>query len=434
MSEHSSSERFADPEVLPDQLTEREQWICWREENRDDKPTKVPVDPTTGDFASTTDDRAWTDLEEALEYVAMGAADGIGFVFTVTDPLVGVDLDDCRDPETGEPLGPATTIIERLDSFTEVSPSGTGYHVILEGELPDGRNRHDSIEMYDQARFFTVTGDHVEGTPTSVIEQQKALEAVHDEFVVVNDTDETDTSDVDEPSGADQTQSLELEDEELLEKARSANNGDKFDRLWRGNISGYESQSEADMALCCLLAFWTGCDTTRVDRLFRQSGLMRDKWDEVHYADGSTYGEKTIERAITRTDDVYEPSSETGTETSTSVVDQSSNETRGTDNRPVSSSVTADTEATGGTDQAAYLAEKNQLLSERMAELEATIEQKDERIEELESENQALREALTTCKKQLEDRNQSSALEDTEAAADADSIWNRTKRLLRGDE
>uniref|UniRef100_UPI00315D23A1 phage NrS-1 polymerase family protein n=1 Tax=Halopiger xanaduensis TaxID=387343 RepID=UPI00315D23A1 len=339
-------------------------------------------------------------------------------------------MDDCRDPETSEPLEPAPTIIERLDSFTEVSPSGTGYHVILEGELPDGRNCHDLIEMYDQARFFTVTGDHVEGTLTSTIEQQEALEAIHDEYVGADDTNETDTSDVYQPSVADQTQSLELEDEELLEKARSASNGDKFDRLWRGNISGYESQSEADMALCCLLAFWTGRDATQMDRLFRQSGLMRDKWDEVHYADGSTYGEKTIERAIRRTDDVYEPSSETGTKASTNAVDRSLNETKKTDNGSVSTDVTADTEAAGGSDQAAYLAEKNQLVSERVAELEATLEQKDSRIDELEAENQALREALTACKVQLEDRDQSSPLEDTEAADDADSIWNRTKRLL----
>jgi len=74
-----------------------------------------------------------------------------------------------------------------------------------------------------------------------------------------------------------------------------------------GNTVGYDSQSEADMALCCLLAFWTGGDRTQMDHLFRQSGLLREKWDEVHYADGSTYGEKTIERAIATTSEFYDP-------------------------------------------------------------------------------------------------------------------------------
>jgi len=61
------------------------------------------------------------------------------------------------------------------------------------------------------------------------------------------------------------------------------------------------------MALCCLLAFWTGGDRTQMKQLFRQSGLLREKWDEVHYADGSTYGEKTIERAIATTSEFYDP-------------------------------------------------------------------------------------------------------------------------------
>ncbi|MEY7849056.1 hypothetical protein AB7C87_07610 [Natrarchaeobius sp. A-rgal3] len=421
-----------DVEAIPDTLAERTQWICWRAEDRDGKTTKVPVDPETGSFASTMDDQTWTTLEQALEYAATGAADGIGFVFTATDPLVGVDLDDCRDPETGEPLEPAPSIIERLDSFTEVSPSGTGYHVILEGDLPDGRNRHGSIEMYDQARFFTVTADHVDGTPTSINERQEALEAVHEEFVASEASDAADSVDDDPPNTETPDQSLELEDEELLENARSASNGEKFDRLWRGSTAGYESQSEADMALCCLLAFWTGGNATRVDHLFRQSGLMRDKWDDIHYSDSSTYGEKTVERAISSTNDVYGPSNEDTT--GTTETQRAQTATAQGASRDGSSSSAERT--VGGTDGARtpYLAEKNQLLSERVADLEATLEQKDDRIEELEDENAALREALSTCEDQLERFNQQPAIEtDGDTASDngRDSIWNRTKRFVR---
>jgi len=192
----------------------------------------------------------------------------------------------------------ALDIIGRLDSYTEVSPSGTGYHVLVTGKLPDGRNRRGSVELYDTARFFTVTGDHVKRTPTRVARRQDALTAIHREYV--QDTDTESASDPEQHGGADEESpttgaadvDVDPDDEDLIEKARNASNGEKFERLWNGNTVGYDSQSEADMALCCLLAFWTGGDQTQMEHLFRQSGLLREKWDEVHYADGSTYGRR----------------------------------------------------------------------------------------------------------------------------------------------
>jgi len=179
----------------PETLREREQWVCWREETRDGKPTKVPVTPGTGGFASSTDPRRGMPSRQ-LEYTETEHADGVGFVFTDDDPIVGVDLDDCRDPETGDVDDAAQDIIKRLDSYTEVSPSGTGYHVLIRGELPEGRNRRGSVELYDTARFFTVTGDHVERTPTRVARRQDALVAIHREYV--QDT-ERDTASESEP-------------------------------------------------------------------------------------------------------------------------------------------------------------------------------------------------------------------------------------------
>ncbi|WP_435066282.1 phage NrS-1 polymerase family protein [Halobaculum sp. EA56] len=373
-----------EPEAIPETLRERDQWVCWREEKRDGKPTKIPVTPGAGGFASATESESWASFEAALDYSETEYADGIGFVFTDDDPIVGVDLDDCRDPETDDVDDAALDIIARLDSYTEVSPSGTGYHVLITGELPDGRNRRGSVELYDTARFFTVTGDHVERTPTHVARRQDALTAIHREYVQGT---ERDTASESESRGGAAARSpttgaadvdVDLEDEDLLEKARNASNGEKFERLWNGNTVGYDSQSEADMALCCLLAFWTGGDRTQMEQLFRQSGLMREKWDEVHYADGSTYGEKTIERAIATTSEFYDPNA--GDE----VADPHG---------------TPDGVATGGTpDEAdrsrAYLAEKNRLLSERVDELEATLEQKTERIESLEAEIERLTDEL----------------------------------------
>jgi primase-polymerase (primpol)-like protein len=375
-----------EPEAIPETLRERDQWVCWREEERDGKPTKIPVTPGAGGFASATESETWASFEAALDYSETEYADGVGFVFTDDDPIVGVDLDDCRDPETDDVDDAALDIIERLDSYTEVSPSGTGYHVLITGALPEGRNRRGSVELYDTARFFTVTGDHVEWTPTRVARRQDALIAIHREYVQGTERDTASESesrgDADDrsPTTGAADVDVDLEDEDLLEKARNASNGEKFERLWNGNTVGYDSQSEADMALCCLLAFWTGGDQTQIDHLFRQSGLHREKWDEVHYADGSTYGEKTIERAIATTSEFYDPDAGGDTE----------------DSHDAPGGVTAGGTPDDADRSRAYLAEKNRLLSGRVDELEATLEQKTERIETLEAKVERLTDELAT--------------------------------------
>jgi primase-polymerase (primpol)-like protein len=377
-------------EAIPETLREREQWVCWREEERDGKPTKIPVTPKGGGFASSTEAQTWASFEAALEYTETEHADGVGFVFTDDDPIVGVDLDDCRDPDTSDVDDYAQDIIARLDSYTEVSPSGTGYHVLIRGELPDGRNRRGSIELYDTARFFTVTGDHVERTPTRVARRQDALRAIHREYVQDTERDTASKSEqrggVDGQSPKTDAAAVDLEDEDLLEKARNASNGEKFERLWNGNTVGYDSQSEADMALCCLLAFWTGGDRTQMDQLFRQSGLHREKWDEVHYADGSTYGEKTIERAIATTSEFYDP--DAGDDTA--------------DPHGPPDGVTAGGTPDDADRSRAYLAEKNRLLTERVDRLEAMLEQKTERINTLEAEIERLTDEFTARDQEIE--------------------------------
>jgi len=311
---------------IPDQLCAHEQWICWRFQQRNDKRTKVPVNPDNGSFGSTTNPDSWTDFETALEYALHGAADGIGFVFTADDPFVGIDLDDCRVPKMGTLTDDASEVVETLASYTEVSPSGTGVHVIITGSLPGDRNLQEWVELYEESRFFTVTGDHVDGTPVAIEARPSALESVYATHVAgptvqsdVNGESEsvsttsagrdadTVTDDSNRSSGPDSGGENHLSDDDVIERARTAANSEKFTRLWRGQTTGYESQSEADMALCGLLAFWTGGESGQMDRLFRESGLMREKWDERHFADGSTYGERTIDRVLAGTDEFYDP-------------------------------------------------------------------------------------------------------------------------------
>lgn len=301
-------------ESIPDALQSYDHWVCWESIIRDDKPTKQPIDPTTGTAASATDSNTWSSLEQARSHFQAADIDGIGFVFTDDDPFVGIDLDECRDPDDGSVAPWASRVVTQLNSYTERSPSGTGFHILLEGSVPGDRKRRGDVEMYDTARYFTVTGDHVTATPKSIGRRPKSLAEFHQEFLEPADDESTDSSDRQngqagrgtDPSSP-SAKGVALDDQQLLEKARAAANGEDFAALWQGSTAGYDSHSEADMALACHLAFWTGGDQVRMDKLFRQSGLMRNKWDTKHYADGSTYGERTIERAQAKVTDHYDP-------------------------------------------------------------------------------------------------------------------------------
>jgi putative DNA primase/helicase len=149
-------------ENVPEQLTERPQWVCWRLEMRDGKPTKVPYTPGTERRASSTDLMTWATFEEAFAAYEAGEPpyDGIGFVFCNADPFVGIDLDKCRDPENGEITTWAQKIISRVqEGYVEISPSGTGIHIIVQGSVRDGGMRKGKVEMYARGRFFTITGE-----------------------------------------------------------------------------------------------------------------------------------------------------------------------------------------------------------------------------------------------------------------------------------
>jgi putative DNA primase/helicase len=149
------------PEGIPEELKRRPQWVVWKmAKRRNGKWTKEPYDARTGRKASSTDLTSWGSFEDALD--ALDRYDGIGFVLSSGDPYVGVDLDGCVDPETGEIESWATRIVEALDSYTEVSPSGKGLHIVARGEIPaNGKRGH--VEMYSAKRFFTMTGHALSG-------------------------------------------------------------------------------------------------------------------------------------------------------------------------------------------------------------------------------------------------------------------------------
>ncbi len=141
---------------IPEELRRRRQWVVWRLEERDGKPTKIPYIAGGVGRASSTDLMTWRTFEEAVQTLKTGRYDGVGFVFSSGDPFAGVDLDGCRHPETGELEEWATEIVEAFGGYAEASPSGTGVHIIVRGKAPN--KKRGRVEVYSSERFFTMTG------------------------------------------------------------------------------------------------------------------------------------------------------------------------------------------------------------------------------------------------------------------------------------
>lgn len=152
-----------DIDNIPQQLREYPNWVCYKLIDKgESKLTKIPYDPKTGRPAKANDPKTWRTFDQALEAAKNPKCkyDGIGFEFSKEDPFCGVDLDSCV--ENGVILPWAKEIIDKLNSYTEYSPSGTGVHIIVEAVLPGQLCRKGHVEMYDHGRFFTMTGKRVE--------------------------------------------------------------------------------------------------------------------------------------------------------------------------------------------------------------------------------------------------------------------------------
>lgn len=278
---------------VPDELKTQQRWVLWRFVARDGKRTKVPVDDagTPIDVTDPRNRRPFADAVTALDRArGSGAAVGLGVV--LGDGLCGVDLDGVVDSH-GALTPAAADIVATLTSYAETSPSGTGVHVLVRGTLPDGC-RHRAplpggghIEAYDRGRFFTVTGRRLPSAPAAVREAPTAIAAVCTRYGLLP-----------APAPAGDGNQTEVQDLDLLLAERTCRTDRYFGALWTGDVSGYPSPSEADLALCVRLLQLVGGDVTRADRLFRRSGLYRTKWDERHRADGSSYGQITLETAL----------------------------------------------------------------------------------------------------------------------------------------
>jgi len=289
---------------FPQELLDRSQWVAWN-------ASKIPINPHTGQSAKSNDPTTWSSFDHACKRAINDKLAGVGYEFIADDPYVGIDLDHCVD-DTGRFETWVREIIDRMRTYAETSPSGTGVHIIGIGVKKVGRSRKDRIEIYDSNRYFTVTGQAIDVSfpdgsvklPSPLCDCQEELDALYNETFQEEPDKPTQTL---HPTPTSNGNGLFLSDDEIIEKAKLAKNGQLFETLWNGQWeSGYSSQSEADLALCSIFAFWTRNDSDQIDRLFRRSGLsglFRPKWDELHGE--KTYGEMTVSKAIEGTTDVY---------------------------------------------------------------------------------------------------------------------------------
>lgn len=298
-------------DLIPEEMKALKNWVLWKYADRKNnsgeiKKTKEPYQ-INGKRAESDNPETWGSFENIVKTLERFPEryDGIGFVFSQDSGLMGLDFDHVKDSESGEWDPEACKEIESLNSYTEISPSGEGVHVIVKGEVPlspdeinkgktGKKNQVIGREMYHSRRFFTITGEWMGGAAESINPAQGAVNALY--YKWFNERDNKKNA-----GKKEQTENkIQLSDSEIINIASRAKNSEKFKTLYNGNISGYGSQSEAEQAFCSLLAFYTQ-DPEQIDSIVRNSGLYRDKWDRADYR------EETINKALDGITATYNP-------------------------------------------------------------------------------------------------------------------------------
>ncbi|MBD5803078.1 hypothetical protein AZOA_25130 [Azoarcus sp. Aa7] len=266
------------PDGIPAELKLCSQWLCWRYEWDGQRWTKRPYSPRSGARASVTDPVTWGTFDEAMAACHAGGYDGIGFVLTRDDPYSIIDLDNKPEhPATPEQLVRHQKIYETFNSYTELSVSGTGVHIVVRGAIPSGVHR-DNVEVYSELRFMAFTGKVLRDMP--IVDYQQWLLVLHGEM------HSTESAELVDREGT-------MDDRELVDMAMNATNADKFNQLCRGEweTGEWPSQSEADFALLSIIGFYTD-DNEQVRRIFRMTALgKREK---------ATRDDKYLNRALAK--------------------------------------------------------------------------------------------------------------------------------------
>lgn len=239
------------------------------------------ISPTTGGYAKSNSPKTWTNFESALRYADKYRMDGLAFV--LTEGIVFVDIDDYEN-KSNDVQNVLMALCDELDTYTETSVSGKGFHFLCKGKLPENaRKRRDEygLEMYDTLRFVCITGN--------VLGEKKELADLSDKIGEINVRYMGKAKKI---KPAIRWKTTET-DNAIIERISKSRQGEKFRKLYSGDWSGYESQSSADFAFIRMLTIWTQ-DESQIDSIFRSSGLYREKWDKH----GGYYGKRTIQCAL----------------------------------------------------------------------------------------------------------------------------------------
>ena len=288
-------------DVIPGELQALGTWVVWNYAVEDGEFKKPPFNPKNGRRASVNDSSSWATFEDARSAYERGKWCGVGLVLPseMKIGVVGIDVDHCLN-ESGSITTEALHIIKTLDTYTEVSPSGSGIHLWMRGKLPGRYRRRGNVEMYEDGRYITVTGHSINGNASFLSRDEARLTAIYHDIFVYPEEGNT----VEGKRGSVARLVTYYSDEQALDRGYKARNGENFRRhfegdnsLWEGAGAKYHSQSNADFVLVLLLLRVSNDNKAQVDRLFRLSGLMRPKWDRKTKGN-KTYGEFTIEKAI----------------------------------------------------------------------------------------------------------------------------------------
>lgn len=277
------------PSTIPKEMREKEQWVLYvKEKNPEKAHIRKQMISVTGNHwhkAKSTEPNDWATFDAAYKAFQKSRYDGM--VFCLKEGIVFIDIDNSID-EDGNINDLGKKLLHAFpDTYAERSCSGKGIHIFLKGKLPtNSMKRNDAIglEIYDTKRFACMTGDIISQT-SELAGYQDKLNEVAKKYLRSRATIPKESVRI----------PLVMDDEEILRRALRSRAGPKIARLFQGDISGYPSQSNADIAFMDYMAFWTR-DPDQLDSLMRSSGLYREKWDEPR--GDSTYGRITIEQAL----------------------------------------------------------------------------------------------------------------------------------------
>jgi hypothetical protein len=298
---------------IPPELKARCSWLCWRfskAPNSQGKFGKVPYGVTDRPV-NFTNRREWLPLDTAMRQYERGKYDGIGLV--LGDGLCGLDEDHCI--EAGAVSEEAARHIKLLNSYAELSVSGDGVHVLAYGVVPPGRSKEGNHELYGGKRYFVVTGQKLADAPGVIEHRESELLQLNTlifgtteqnrESIACKDNACPKSPTVAVPKPAPITQGgrgRELSDEAIKALVMQ---DPVARRYWSGCPKGV-NHSEADFALACKLAFYSGRDLAQMERLFRQSGLASRAKANTRRG-GVDYIRYNLQRACEKQAKTWEP-------------------------------------------------------------------------------------------------------------------------------